>query len=212
MKQIILLILLISCSIIGIAQDCPYYDTYIQKGNKALKAEQFEDAINHYSAAMLHCPKKAQIVRGKILEVFQAIEDLREKAEAAERKANQKTEEAKKERNRAEKALKAVEAQKVETDKALAKADALNSKNEKLINAFYFYDGRLALAIKTINGEEKYGFINKDADVVIDYKYEKAEQFDEKGFAKVKKDIDGSYRKDIVDFIIDLDFGQNNLI
>ena len=64
MKQFIILIVLLSASIIGVAQDCPYYDKYIQKGNTALKAEQFEEAINHYSTAMLHCPEKVQVARG----------------------------------------------------------------------------------------------------------------------------------------------------
>ncbi|MEO5997952.1 MAG: AAA family ATPase [Chitinophagaceae bacterium] len=81
-----------------------------------------------------------------------------------------------------------------ETELALAKAN-------KLINAFYFYDEKFALAIKDMGNGEKYGFINKEADPVIDYKYEKAEQFDyEDLLAKVKRyDDEGS----LTDYLID---------
>ncbi len=62
-------------------------------------------------------------------------------------------------------------------------------RNEKLVAAFYFYKDRLALAYGEREfGVKKFGFINKSGDVIIDYKYEKAEQFDElTGFAKVSK-------------------------
>ncbi len=71
------------------------------------------------------------------------------------------------------------------TDSALAKA-------RKITDAFYFFDGKLALAYKEVTNvfgfkEKKYGFINKKGDVVIYYKYDKAEPFDKKtGYAKVE--------------------------
>lgn len=39
---------------------------------------------------------------------------------------------------------------KLETEKALLTADVLNSKNETLIDAFYFFDGKFALAVKEV--------------------------------------------------------------
>jgi len=63
-------------------------------------------------------------------------------------------------------------------------ADSLNLKNKKLIEAFYFYDGKLALACKQLNsnGSKRFGFVNKYGDDIIKYKYFKAEQFDYTGY------------------------------
>ena len=73
------------------------------------------------------------------------------------------------------------ENEKIKTQVALEKA-------KKLIKALYFYDGRLALSSKEHFGHIRFGFINKDAFPVIDYKYSKAEQFDYTGLAFVTRD------------------------
>lgn len=73
-------------------------------------------------------------------------------------------------------------------------------KANKLVDAFYFYDGKLALASKKVKYTLRYGFINKDANVVIDYKYSQADQFDDSGFAKVKKEDDNGNK---VSYFID---------
>ena len=66
---------------------------------------------------------------------------------------------------------------------AFQEAQLANAKNEKIINAMDFYQGRLALAYH--NG--KYGFINKEGEPVIDYEYYKGEPFDtETGFAEME--------------------------
>jgi len=57
-----------------------------------------------------------------------------------------------------------------------------NTKAQKLIDAFYFYADRFALAFK----DGKFYFIDKNGDEAKLGKWEKAEQFDERGFAKVK--------------------------
>lgn len=83
-----------------------------------------------------------------------------------------------------------------------ATAKAALAKADKLINAFYFYNGKFALAQ---GPNEKYGFIDRKGDVVISYKYEKAEQFDYRGFAKVKvkKRVGRGGGGRIVDCLID---------
>lgn len=75
-------------------------------------------------------------------------------------------------------------------------------KNQKIVDAFYFYDGKLALAYKKDDQfKGKYGFINKEGEVVIDYKYEEALPFDEAtGLAKVKK-----LKTDSTFYLIDTD-------
>jgi Leucine-rich repeat (LRR) protein len=69
---------------------------------------------------------------------------------------------------------------------ALAKADSALTLANKIIDAFYFYKDSFALAFK----DDKYGFINKKGEVVIDYDYKEALPFDFTGFARVKKHED----------------------
>lgn len=62
--------------------------------------------------------------------------------------------------------------------------DSLLQATRKLTDAFYFWDGRLALAFKY----KKYGYINKAGEVVIDFNYQSATNFDEEtGYARVIK-------------------------
>ncbi|MFN8346712.1 MAG: WG repeat-containing protein [Spirosomataceae bacterium] len=77
-----------------------------------------------------------------------------------------------------------------EAHTALAKVKTEQAKNERIIDAFYFYGDSLALAVKQINyGEDKYGFINKEGEVMIDYKYDDATPFNPfDGYARVKRD------------------------
>ena len=56
--------------------------------------------------------------------------------------------------------------------------------SRKLLDVFYFYDNKIALARK--NG--KYGYIHKSGKVVIPFKYEQATHFEESnGFATVRR-------------------------
>lgn len=77
-------------------------------------------------------------------------------------------------------------AEDAQTDAELARNDAEKAlaKTTRIINAFYFYEEQFALAYKN----NKYGFINKDGEVVIDYKYEEAAPFDYTGLARVKRE------------------------
>jgi len=60
------------------------------------------------------------------------------------------------------------------------KADSAKNVAQSIVNAFYFYDDRLALAFK----DNKYGFIDKSGHPVIGYKYVEAYPFDNLGLAK----------------------------
>jgi Leucine-rich repeat (LRR) protein len=62
-----------------------------------------------------------------------------------------------------------------------------------LTDAFYFYDGKFALAFK----DEKFYFIDKNGDAVDKLrKWSKAEQFDNRGFAKIKNDAKDNFLLD----------------
>ncbi len=75
-----------------------------------------------------------------------------------------------------------VEGEKKAADKERERAEQALAANEKIINSFYFYADRFALAFN----DDKYGFIDKGGNTVIDYKYDEAIPFDETGYAKVK--------------------------
>ncbi|SEJ59775.1 WG containing repeat-containing protein [Dyadobacter sp. SG02] len=81
-----------------------------------------------------------------------------------------------------------IDSQKVEIVKAYESARVLAEKNQNLIKAFYFYNGRFALAFNS----GRYGFVNNDGQVLIDYKYSSAIPFGQKyGYAIVKKQDNG---------------------
>ncbi len=81
------------------------------------------------------------------------------------------------------------------------RADSALALASKLVNTIYFYDGKFALSIKEVDDRQQYGFVNKNGDVVIDYKYDQAEQFDNyTGFARVKRKNDEDV---LISFLVD---------
>jgi Leucine-rich repeat (LRR) protein len=159
---------------------CDQFDNLIQKGDAYLKGKKpnYQEAINAYTAAILACNDRAGEAQKRIGKMVSDINKLKENAVAAERKAAAAEKKATQEADATKKALADLEIQKARTDSALVKA-------EKLINAFYFYDGKFALAFK----DNKFYFIDKNGAPVQQLgEYEKAEQFDDTGFAKVKNE------------------------
>jgi Leucine-rich repeat (LRR) protein len=63
----------------------------------------------------------------------------------------------------------------------------LQAKTKKLIASVYFYRDKIGLSKVEKDGKLWYGFIDKNLNVIIDYKYNDAETFDDTGFAKVKR-------------------------
>ena len=72
----------------------------------------------------------------------------------------------------------------IRTQRTLDTLEQTKAKMERIINAFYFYDGRLAMAVKDLPGGRKYGFIDKEGRAQIPYIYDLATPFDENGFAR----------------------------
>lgn len=226
MKNLLLLFLLFSMWSVAAQKNCPYYTKYIEKGNlelaKGSKAD-FEAAINAYSTAMLHCPEAAEEARGKILEVFRAIEKLKSEAEKAQRQAQTALAQVNKEQLKTRAALAETEIAKAKADSALAQvsqaqlnteaalaeteiakaqADSALQKANKLINAFYFYGDRFALAYGAKGDFERniFYFIDKNGEEVTKLgRWQKAEQFDYHGFAKIKKEE----KRKLTDYLLD---------
>ncbi|GJM35283.1 MAG: hypothetical protein DHS20C18_42840 [Saprospiraceae bacterium] len=167
------------------------YEEAMQQGDGAVRAGQYKTAINKYFAAEAFDPNKKDIVKVKVNTVFARIDSLLQVAELARDEALKQTREAQKQKQVAE-------AAKLETQNALTIAN-------QLINAFYFYEDRFALAFKT----NKFYFIDKKGIRVPQLgQWVKAEQFDDRtGFAKVKK----KEQEKLLDYLLDT-FGNIYLV
>ena len=156
----------------GIAQNCPHLTKYrekIQAADSLIAAGNFSLAYENYSAAQIYCRDSTEVIEEAKAALFQRINKLREEAETAKQEA--------------------VEA-KAQTQAALGKAN-------KLIDAFYFYANRFALAYVEKDFKEFFYFIDKNGDEVKKLgQWEKAEQFDDSGFAKVVDDKSVNYLMD----------------
>ena len=186
MKVVILFIIFFAGSLAACAQS--NYDQAMKQGDSAFNKQQYKIAINKYFAAEAFDPSKKDLVKEKVNRAFDKIETLRTEA------IKSKTE-AEKQKARAEKALIEAINSKNEADSATNKV-ILNSiviknlliKSQKLIDAFYFYADRFALAFKN----DRFYFIDKNGNDVSKLgRWIKAEQFNDNGFARIKE-YDGS--------------------
>ena len=152
------------------------YNEAIQQGDDAQKRADYPTAINKYFAAEAFDTSKKEIVRAKVNEVFTKVNNLRKEAEEARKEAEiQKTE---------------AESAKIETEKALQQAN-------KLINAFYFYDDKFALAYGPRESENVFYYIDKNGDAIERLGYWKeAKQFTYEGVAETTNDKNVMYLLD----------------
>ncbi|MBP6825564.1 MAG: hypothetical protein KA165_03295, partial [Saprospiraceae bacterium] len=149
------------------AQDCPHYQTLMKRAKLYWDKQQFDLALNQISAAREHCPAMTAEIDAQFLAFAKEIAAKYREAEKAKKQADE---------------------EKGKTQAALKKAEAALQKAGKLINAFYFYAGRFAVAEKGIDEEPIYFYIDKNGDEVAKLGiYSKAAQFDEAGFARVSK-------------------------
>lgn len=180
MQMLILSLLMLLVGLPGIAQDCPHFDRLMRTADSHWQNGEFDKALNQLAAAREYCPELGLKVDEKLL--------------AFTRDISSKYEEVKRERSRAEKALE-------ETSKAYLVADSLYQKAETLVNAFYFYAGRFALAYGTKKyGRNVYYFIDENGIEVEKLgQWVKADQFNENGFARVRTKEEDK----LVDYLID---------
>lgn len=149
------------------------YTEAMQQGDDAFKKGQYKTAINKYFAAEAFDPGKKDVVKEKVNRAFDAIEALRKKADESFRIAKKQALE--------------ITMQQQQVSLALEVALKAKAKAEKFMAAFDFYDNKYALVLaKHPIQDEKYSFIDKEGNVVFQNRYEKAEDFDEHGFAKVQ--------------------------
>ena len=75
--------------------------------------------------------------------------------------------------------------QKAEARRMQGEAEAQREKAQNVLDKIYFYEGSFGLAYD--EKEKKYGFIDKELNTKIEFKYDEALPFDYTGFARVKK-------------------------
>lgn len=192
-----------------LGQTCPKYESYMEKGNLLLASGKPDAALIEFQAAQIAaraCGLNTDDPATALQKVFKRLQMQRDDAILAQRKAKVAQEVALIAQKRADKeateAKIAREEDLVEKEKAeiarieadtaraiaeweKAKTQAALDKADKLIDAFYFYNDRFALAFKG----NKYGYIDKNAEVRIRYEYDGALPFNEvTGMANVKID------------------------
>jgi Leucine-rich repeat (LRR) protein len=145
---------------------CPYYNAFVRMA-QADTVKDTQTKLNCYRAAIVaakdcNCPELEQRVNKQIDTLFVIIEAEKRKAETLSQ---------------------TILLQQEEIKEALKNAEEANEKNIKIIEAMDFYDGKFALAYKN----DKYGFIDKDGNSKLDFKYDRGEPFDkETGFAEME--------------------------
>jgi len=149
-----------------------------QQGLNQERQQRYYDAIKSYNAAIVITDNKDQIKRAKdrIEYCASRLEQLRQLAEAGMANTNQELKEAKeKQQNITDSLKQIIEAQRKKTDSVI-------KTTKQLIDKIYFYNNKLALAY--YNG--KFGFIDKNGQIKIAFKYDHALPFDNKlGIAQV---------------------------
>ncbi len=87
--------------------------------------------------------------------------------------------------SRIKKLVAEIDTLRVQANRSSKEIQKQQEKNERIINAFYFYKGKFGLAV---NENKQYGFIDKDGYTKIDFQYSYAQPFEERtGFALVSK-------------------------
>ncbi|MFN0214819.1 MAG: hypothetical protein ACKVT2_11235 [Saprospiraceae bacterium] len=181
---------------------CPQYNAFMEQGKAFFEKGIFDKALIEFQAAQVAariCNCNSSTPSEYILKVFKGIQQQKETAITAQK--------------RAEKAEKNTKAALSETEEAKNKAQAALQKADKLIKAFYFYADRFALAYGARNGPNIFYFIDKNGDEVPKLgRWQKAEQFDDRGFAKVKKEGDeGNFLLDTIGKVYPVAYDVNNL-
>ena len=161
------------------------YTKAMQQGDAAFKIGEYKKAINKYFAAEVFDSSKKEEVKAKVNKAFDTIDALRKKADKLKIEADTA-------RNRA--------------SRSAAQATTSLRKAQKMIDAFYFYRNRFALAFK----EDQFYFMDKNGDAVDKLgKWTKAEPFDEyTGLAKVLTSVrtpisSGGFVKDEFEKMLD---------
>ncbi len=150
--------------------------------------KDYKAILDNLDSAEGYPDNKPEQIRTLRRRVFVLIEN--EKNEA--KMANQAMKKAEYAEIQAKKAMqKAMEQLEIEKQTAIiekTKAQAAEAKATAVLDKIYFYNGTFGLAYSEEAYYKRYGFINRNLETKIEFKYTEALPFDYEGFAKVKRD------------------------
>lgn len=150
------------------------YNEVITDGDNLMNRGKYVEALKKYDAAEALDPTKKNEVKIKRDKLFNKISTVGRSASNASVEIK--------------KLLDTIQNQKETVKMALELASANITKAQKYINGLNLGRGNLALVNKPDrSNNNKYGFINKNGDLVIDNKYDDANPFDYTGFARVSR-------------------------
>jgi Leucine-rich repeat (LRR) protein len=169
---------------------CADYACVIGRVKKALTDEDYREAFRQLESSEGYPNKNVNEISTLRKELFDAVENERDNAEKQRKRADEQAKIAKNEKETAN--AEKIKAQAAETQVkiALLKADSLfniaetqRKKANSVLNKIYFYYDRFGLAYDDVI--YRYGFIDKELNTRIDYKYSIAYPFENTGYAKV---------------------------
>ncbi len=161
-------------------QQCRDYACVIAKVERLMQQPQkdYKAILDNLDSAEGYSDSKAEQIRTLRRRVFVLMGNEKNEAKRAR-------DEAKKQMEIAQKALAQVEIEKQTAVAEKTKAQAAEAKAKAVLDKIYFYDDKFGLASKPFLGNPIYGFIDKELNAKIDFKYYKAFPFDDIGYAKV---------------------------
>jgi Leucine rich repeat len=172
---------LFTLKVSGQNKPCNNFDCAYKKAENFLKQAAYQKALDNLDSAEGYLTdtntKEKEQIKQLRRRLFGAIEKEKEDAKRARDEAKRQTEIAKN-------ALAQVEIEKQTAIEEKTKAQAAEALRIRVLNMLNFYDGKFGLAYD--KESQNYGFIDKDLNTKINFKYVQALPFDYTGFAKVK--------------------------
>lgn len=194
-------LLLLICAALA-AQSAPCdYAKLMQQGRDSLQAKKYQGALKKFNAARTCDRDKSPEVDKAVNAVFRAIEGEKEEALRQKKRAEEA-------RQQMENALKEAKEARLRSDSLYELADTERRRAEAALDKIYFYNNRFGLTYDKI--KRQYGFIDKQLNTKIGFRYREALPFDDIGYAKVKKDDNNYYLIDTTgaEFLLATDINQ----
>lgn len=162
------------------------YDIILRNIERTFLAEQYDSTLLHIRAARAWAPEKEGEIEDWNDRVFEAIRTQRDQAVENQKRAEAAEKNAKRNEARAIAAAEKAAAAEAEAKKQAQRAKREKDRAQAVLDKIYFYKGRFGLAANEYGS--KYGFIDRELNTKIDFKYDEALPFDYTGFARVKRE------------------------
>lgn len=168
--------------------DCEDCNCLFAQAQISQKRGYYKQALNLLIAARGYCVDSIERVDESLRQVYLSIEHLRLEAIRTRVQAEQARDSLKTMLDRVQATRILLEKEKENSEKTALlatehriRADSLRDLAEQLVDAFYFFEDSLALALN----DGKFGYVNKEGRTIVPYQYDKAENYLSVGLARV---------------------------